>query len=262
MPNMPSVAELPDALLSEGRYSLTAAEAAELADVPLAHVYPGLARLRRRGALFSPARGFFVVVPPEYRSWGVLPGELFIDGMMRALGRGYYVSLLTAAAMHGASHQAPQVFQVMVDRHVPNRDIGRVHLRFYVNEHLGQMTVEERQVDTGRLRLATRETALVDLIAHPDEAGGLNNIATVIVAIGDIDVAELARLAIMRSRSVARRLGWLLDQFRDDLDLQPLREAALATGTYPTRLVRALPARGPIDPTWNLQVNTSVEPDL
>ncbi|MGC2375395.1 MAG: type IV toxin-antitoxin system AbiEi family antitoxin [Solirubrobacteraceae bacterium] len=259
---MPSVAELPDALLSEGRYSLTAIEAAELADVPLAHVYPGLARLRRRGVLFSPARGFYVVVPPEYRSWGVLPGELFIDGMMRALDRSYYVSLLTAAAMHGASHQAPQVFQVMVDRHVPNRDIGRVRLRFYVNEHIDQLAVEERQVDTGRLRIATRETTLVDLIAHPDEAGGLNNLATVIVEIGDIDVVELARLAAMRSRSLARRLGWLLDQFRDDLDLQPLREAVLATGTYPTRLVRALPARGPIDPSWNLQVNTSVEPDL
>lgn len=262
MPYMPSLAELPDALVSEGRYWLTAAEAAELASVPLAHVYPGLARLRRRGALFSPARGFYVVVPPEYRSWGVLPGELFIDGMMCALGRSYYVSLLTAAAMHGASHQAPQVFQVMVDRHMPNRDIKRVRLRFYVNEHLGQMAVEELQVDTGRLRIATRETTLVDLIVHPDEAGGLNNLATVIVAIGDIDVAELARLAMTRSRSVARRLGWLLDQFRDDLDLQPLREAALASDTYPTRLVRALPARGPIDPSWNLQVNTSVEPDL
>ncbi len=259
---MPSLAELPDALVSEGRYWLTAVEAAELADVPLAHVYPGLARLRRRGALFSPARGFYVVVPPEYRSWGVLPGELFIDGMMHALGRGYYVSLLTAAAMHGAAHQAPQVFQVMVDRHLPSRDIKRVRLRFYVNERLGQMAVEERQVDTGRVRLATRETTLVDLIAHPDEAGGLDNLATVIVAIGDVDVAELARLAMMRSRSVARRLGWLLDQFRDDLDLQPLRKAALAPDTYPTRLVRALPARGPLDQSWNLQVNTSVEPDL
>jgi predicted transcriptional regulator of viral defense system len=259
---MPSVVELPDTLVSQGRYWLTAAEAAQLAGIPVAHVYPGLARLRRRGSLFSPARGFYVVVPPEYRSWGVLPGELFIDGMMRALGRHYYVSLLTAAAMHGAAHQAPQVFQVMVNRHVPNRDIGRVRLRFYVNEHLGEMAAEERQVDTGRLRLATRETTLVDLIAHPDEAGGLSNLATVIVEIGDIDVVELARLTMMRSRSLVRRLGWLLDQFRDDLDLQPLRDAALTPDTYPTRLVRALPARGPIDPSWNLQVNTRVEPDL
>jgi predicted transcriptional regulator of viral defense system len=237
-------------------------EAAELAGVPAAHVYPGLQRLRRRGAMFSPARGFHVLIPAEYRSWGVLPGELFIDGMMRALGRDYYVSLLTAAAMHGAAHQAPQVFQVMVDRHVADRDIERVRLRFYANEHLGEMVTEERQVDTGRIQLATRETTLVDLVVHPDDAGGLSNIATVAVEIGEIDVQLLARLAAVRSRSIARRLGWLLDQYRADLDPEPLREIAHAGSGYPTRLVRALPARGPIDPRWNLQVNSDVEADL
>ena len=259
---MPSLADLPDALISEGRYWVSTAEAAELAGVPTAHVYPGLQRLRRRGAMFSPARGFHVVIPAEYRSWGVLPGELFIDGMMRALGRDYNVSLLTAAAMHGAAHQAPQVFQVMVDRHVADRDIERVRLRFYANEHLREMATEERQVDTGRIRLATRETTLVDLVVHPDDAGGLSNVATVAIEIGDLDVSRLAQLSAVRSRSVARRLGWLLDHHRADLDLEPLYEIARANGGYPTRLVRALPARGPIDPRWNLQINSDVEADL
>jgi predicted transcriptional regulator of viral defense system len=241
---------------------VSTAEAAELAGVPAAHVYPGLQRLRRRGAMFSPARGFHVVIPAEYRSWGVLPGELFIDGMMHALGREYYLSLLTAAAMHGAAHQAPQVFQVMVDRHVADRDVERVRLRFYANEHLREMATEERRVDTGRIRLATRETTLVDLVVHPDDAGGLSNVATVAVEIGKIDVQLLARLAAVRSRSLARRLGWLLDRYRPDLDPDPLRGIAHAGNGYPTRLVRALPARGPIDRRWNLQVNSDVEPDL
>ena len=259
---MPSLTELPDALISQGRYWVTSSEAADLAGVPAAHVYPGLQRLRRRGAMFSPARGFHVVIPAEYRSWGVLPGELFIDGMMRALGRDYYVSLLTAAAMHGAAHQAPQVFQVMVDRHVADRDIGRVRLRFYANERLREMAAEERQVDTGRIQLATRETTLLDLVVHPEDSGGLNNIATVAVEIGEIDVHLLARLAAVRSRSVARRLGWLLDRYRPDLDSEPLREVAQAGSGYPTRLVRALPARGSIDQRWNLQINSDVEADL
>jgi predicted transcriptional regulator of viral defense system len=248
--------------MSQGRYWVSSTEAAQLADVPPQHVYPGLQRLRRRGAIFSPARGLYVVVPPEYRSWGVLPGELFIDPMMRALGRNYYVSLLTAAAMHGASHQAPQVFQVMVDRYVADRDIQRVKLRFYANEYLEQMAVQERRVDTGRIRLATRETTLVDLVVHPHEAGGLSNVATIAAEIGDLDVLALARLARLRSRSVARRLGWLLDEFRTDLELEPLREVALPQSGYPTRLVRALPARGEVDRRWNLQVNSEVEPDL
>jgi predicted transcriptional regulator of viral defense system len=124
------------------------------------------------------------------------------------------------------------------------------------------MAVEERQVDTGRIRLATRETTLVDLVVHPDDAGGLSNIATVVVEIGDLDVPRLAQLAAVRSRSVARRLGWLLQRYRADLDLEPLHEIARANGGHPTRLVRALPARGLIDSRWNLQVNSDVEADL
>jgi predicted transcriptional regulator of viral defense system len=259
---MPSLADLPDALIADGRYWVTSAEAAQLAGIPNAHVYPGLQRLRKRGAMFSPARGFYVVVPPEYRSWGVLPGELFIDGMMRELSRDYYVSLLSAAAMHGAAHQAPQIFQVMVNKPVANRDIERVRLRFYANDRLHDMAIEERQVHTGRIRLATRETTLVDLVLHPDDAGGLSNIATVIIEIGDLDIQQLARLAATRSRSVARRLGWLLEQYREGFDLEPLRKVADPDLGYPTRLVRALPAHGPIDPSWNLQVNSDVEPDL
>ncbi len=72
--------------------------------------------------------------------------------------------------MHGAAHQTPQVFQVMVDRHVADRDIERVRLRFYANEHLGKMATEERRVDTGRMHLATGKTTLVDLVVHPDDA--------------------------------------------------------------------------------------------
>jgi predicted transcriptional regulator of viral defense system len=94
------------------------------------------------------------------------------------------------------------------------------------------------------------------------DASGLSNASTVIAEIMDLDVPALAQLASVRSRSIARRLGWLLDRFRDDLELGPLREVARAEKGHPTRLVRALPARGPIDTYWNLQINSPVEPDL
>src|ERR1035438_10180284 len=47
----------------------------------------------------------------------------------------YYVALLSAAVYHGASHQAPQVFQVMADGRVLDRAIERVRPRFYASEH-------------------------------------------------------------------------------------------------------------------------------
>lgn len=259
---MPSVANLPDYLLSIGRYWITSTEAAELTGQTKAKLAPGIQRLRRSNKLFSPSLGFYVVVPPEYRSWGVLPGELFIDGLMKAMNRSYYVSLLTAAAMHGAGHQAPQVFQVMVDRAVRDRDINRVRLRFFTSEYINDDCFEELHVQTGRFRLASREATLVDLIEHPNVSGGFSNIATIVKEIGEIDTRQLADLTTTRSRSVSRRLGWFLQEFRGDLDLEPLREIAMPQDGFPTRLMHSLPGTGRIDARWNLQINSPVEPDL
>jgi hypothetical protein len=94
------------------------------------------------------------------------------------------------------------------------------------------MAVEEHPVDTGRVRVATRESTLIDLVVHPEASGGLSNVATVIEQIGDLDVPLLARLASLRSRSVSRRLGWLLARYRKDLALDPcarLRSRAAST---------------------------------
>jgi hypothetical protein len=71
---------------------------------------------------------------------------------MAFLSRRCYVALLSAAELHGPAHQAPQVFQVMVDRHVRDRHVGRARLRFFAGTHVAQAPVERRNVPTGRSR--------------------------------------------------------------------------------------------------------------
>lgn len=131
--------DLPDHLLSLGRYEFTLDDAAAILGSDRGAAADALGRLQRRKQVFSPARGLYVAVPPEYRSWGVLPGDWFIDAMMAHLHRAYYVALLSAARIHGASHQAPQVFQVMSAGAAPrDRDLARVRLRFYASKHIGE----------------------------------------------------------------------------------------------------------------------------
>jgi hypothetical protein len=60
-------------------------------------VRKGLERLTRKRLICSPARGVYVVVPPQFRRQGTVPATHFIDAMMQALGRHYYVSLVSAA---------------------------------------------------------------------------------------------------------------------------------------------------------------------
>lgn len=254
--------ELPEALISEGRYWATTRELTVLTGSTPSSTRQAIARLRLQGRLFSPARGFYVMVPPEYRDWGAVPGEWFIDAMMKHLNRDYYVSFLTAAAMHGASHQAPQTFQVMTARYLPHRDVGRVLLRFTTSDHVSDMAVEQRATRTGYFTLATRETTVVDLVWHSRAGGGISNVATVLKEIGELDGDRLARLAPPRGRATVRRLGWLLARFRPDVDSHWLQVVARPRDGEPVLLSPSAPKRGPVDKGWAVVVNSAVEPDV
>jgi len=41
-----------------------------------------LSRLAAKGAIASPAREFYLIVPPEYRGLGCLPAEQFVPALM------------------------------------------------------------------------------------------------------------------------------------------------------------------------------------
>lgn len=254
--------ELPDFLISKGRYWATTGEIAEQSGTGADATRHGLARLRSQRRLFTPARSFHVMVPPEYRSWGAVPAAWFIDPMMRHLGRRYYVGLLSAAAHHGASHQAAQTFQVMTDRHVENRDFDRVQLRFQTSGLVAQTPVEQVNTPTGTMTVSTREATVGDLVERPGKSGGLGNVATILREIGELDGAELARLSALRPRTHARRLGWLLAKFRGDVETRPLRVVADPANGVPTPLAAGGSPRGTVDEDWGVIVNTEVEPDI
>ncbi len=254
--------ELPDALLAEGRHTASTEELLELTGLDRRALHSGLHRLRADHSIVSPARGLYTVVAPQHRAWGAPPAEWFIDAMMVHLGRGYYIALLTAAAMHGAAHQAPQSFQVITDKDVLDRDLGRNRLRFYTSRHIADTATERRAGPSGYLQLATRESTAVDLAQHPRQSGGLNNVATILTELGELDGATLGRIAALRGKATARRLGWLLERHRPDIDRAWLQIVARPSEGEPTPLSASGPATGRLDRTWGLRINTNVHPDL
>jgi predicted transcriptional regulator of viral defense system len=257
-----SIQDLPDLLISRGRYSASLQEIRELTGGSDAAITSGLQRLRRQHRVFSPTRGLYVVIPPEYRSWGVVPADWFIDDLMDHLGRRYYVALLSAAAYHGAAHQAPQVFQVMADGRVLDRTIERVRLRFYVSEYTADTPTEMVTVHTGSIPVSSREATVVDLIREPHASGGISNVATILTEIGELDGSALATLAARHGRALARRAGWLVDHYGNCEDLEPLRLAGRLDLGEPVLLSPSGPRRGRADPAWRVRMNVVVEPDL
>ena len=52
-----------------------------------------------KGELVSPAKGFYIIVTPEYKVLGCLPAEQFIPYLMEYWGYQYYAGLLIALSI-------------------------------------------------------------------------------------------------------------------------------------------------------------------
>lgn len=250
--------DLWDQLLSEGVVSLTIDELVERAGATRQATLRAVHDAKAANRLFSPARGLYVLVPPQYRSRGVVPADWYIDDMMRHMDRTYYVGFLTAAARHGASHQASQLFQVLVDTITRDRDIGSNRLRFYRASDIEDRGAQEMMGPTGRLMVATPETCVLDFAERPELGGGVGTILEVMPEL-DFDVNALIQAAEKRSLSVQRRCGWLLSRTHPELDLHRLRGMVEPDVSHPTLLVPGGEVRGTFDQTWGVRVNTLVE---
>lgn len=260
--------ELPDWLLARGRHWVTTAEVSDLLRIVPAHVSPTLTRWRQKGLLFSPTKGVYVPIPPEYRSWRAVPASHFVDPLMRHLGHDYYVCLLSAAEVHGFAHQRPQVFQVMTPARLRDRSFGRVRLSFIGSSDTAQRPVVIKNTPTGTMRVSTPEATALDLVTYPQRSGGLSNVATILGEMVHDDVIDgraLATVARQYAAAVAQRTGWLLDfvsrNVGKHVDLEPLVRVATTRATS-APLASHGPRRGRVDDRWNVIVNTSVEPDL
>jgi predicted transcriptional regulator of viral defense system len=203
-------------LISAGRVVFSRDEAQAALGVTQGALLDAAERQQRRQHLISPRRGFYVIVPPQYLAWGAPPPPWYIDDLMRHEGRPYYVGLLKAAELHGATHQAVMEFQVVTDKRLPKIRAGRSTMAFYYRKDIGAVSagVEDHKTDTGRMKVSSVELTLLDLLRYPHAAGGLDTIATIVSDLGDhIDSGKLAALSASHERSVSQRLGHLLDRF-------------------------------------------------
>jgi predicted transcriptional regulator of viral defense system len=259
-----SLAAFVEDLQAGGRYTFTRAEAAAAGERSEVALEAALRRLKARRRIASPRRGFSVVVPLEYRAASCPPASWFIDDLMRFLGQRYYVGLLSAAAIHGAAHQQPMVFQVVTSR--PTRPVraGRVRIAFHMSGHVEETPVAKVQTETGYMRVSTPEATAYDLVRFAPAAGHLSNVATVLRELAEkLDPKRLARLAASHAVPTVQRLGYLLDYLGEHGLAAPLAASLDARRRRAVRLAPGEPRRkARPDSRWRVIPNVTVEPDL
>ena len=250
-------------LPGDGRYVFSRQDALSATDASEAAVKMTLYRLKRTGAIVSPRRDFSVVVPPEYRSAGCPPASWFVDDLMRHLGRRYYVSLLSAAALHGAGHQQPMAFQVMVDAPERRIEVGRVRIEFHVSRLVAQAQTQVMPTETGGMVVSTPETTAFDLVRFPAACGHWSHVATVLSELAEMLDTDLLALGMGRvARSDAQRLWWLLDFLRRPLLADAIGAALVGSRLAPAALNKLRDVDGALlDARWQVLVNDDLEPD-
>jgi len=261
-----SPGELADWLIGHGRHFITTTEAAKILRVAPETVPKSLERAREAGKLISVTKGGWVPVPPEHRSASAPPASHYIDQLMGFLGHPYYVALLSAAAIHGASHQSPMVFQVVTPAKLRERRIGRSRIQFLQRAGTTDRPTRQHNVPTAKIWVSTPEVTLFDLVDSPQHSGGLSNIATII---GDLlydnrlDPQALADVATLYPSAVAQRAGHLIDFMASEIGIKIDTETlniALASCRY--RKLSPGRGTGTHDERWHVIVNTAIEHDL
>ena len=251
-------------LAARGRYHFSSSELRSALGVSGAAARQALSRLAAKGEIASPARGFYVIVPPEYRRLGCLPADQFVPGLMEHWNVRYYVGLLSAAQYHGAAHHRPQEFQVVVERNRPPIVCGAVRVAFVARRALDAVPVEHVNNPRGTVVVSTAEATAVDLVGYLHRAGGLDRVAGVLSELGDeMDAKQLVEACESSSVLWAQRLGYLLEHVgageKAALLKQDLRRRARS---FTKLLPGASSEDAPRSREWRLLVNASIEADL
>ena len=207
-----------DELLSRGRAYFYREEALEALGLSSAAFIAASGRLTKRHRLLSPRRGFYLILRPEDRAAGAPDPVRWIDPLMNYLGLDYRISLLRAAAFHGATHQAAMVFQVIVPKQLRACDIGRHRLQFVYQAPVAFIKINvpdwlsQMKSEAGFAKVAGVELTLLDCARYFHKAAGINGVAQIAQDLGaSADPRKLAKAAQAYENSAVRRLGYLLD---------------------------------------------------
>ena len=251
-------------LQAQGRLVFTSDEALKkLGESPNAFIKASL-RLIRKNKLFCPTRGFYVIIPPEYRSGMSVPPEWYIDTLMKFHGLPYYVGGLSAAAFHGAAHQSPQELQVVTTRPLRPITTHRTRIRFLTKDDTARIAIQDMKTHTGYFKVSTAEATAFDLVKYYRRVGHLNNVATILAELSErLDPKKLVRAADAHEIAHAQRLGYLLDQYGEKKSTSELHKwiSEKQTKFVPLRPGWADKVLGR-DEKWRILINDNVEPDL
>ncbi len=247
---------------SKGRYTISFEELRNEFDVSKKALLQNIFRLKSKNQVAQVRKKFYVIIPPQYSDKGMVPPTIFIDDMMKHLNKDYYVGLLSAAALHGASHQQPMEFQVVTQkpalRKIKNQKLLIV---FFTKGAWNKDQITEKKTEAGYLNVSTPELTAFDLVYYNKNIGGLNRIIPILEDLSEeIKPSLLTKIACSQKSPTIQRLGYLLDVIKNTSLSNSLFKAIEKTKMkkVPLSLVHK-DRTGNVNERWKLIINTELD---
>ena len=187
---------------------------------------------------------------------------------MKFLGRDYYVSLLSAAELNGATHQKAMVFQTTVNGSAIRSGLKNgTRLEFTLRQDLPLDYTKKVKTQMGYMNVAGAELTALDIVAEEQKIGGLSRAAEILLELCETmqwDESKLPLLAYFSSATI-QRMGYLLELIEETEQADNLYSLFKQTG----KTMRRTPLKQSvstnedmvIDNRWKIIVNYEIDTD-
>ena len=270
MENRDTIRHWVDTLPKVGKNTFTRDEVVkQFHFMKVSNISNALYRLSKKGIIQSVWHGFYIIILPEYGLKGMTPPTEYIDQLMKYLGRKYYVGLLNAAAFHGAAHQRPQDFSVVVDTdNLRGKVKNGVRINFITKKRIPVNYIKQLNTRNGYINISTPELTALDLLLYVKEVGGLSRVSTVLDELAEaIDFRTIGDDFLkLFNFAVIQRLGYILEDVLGykklaDILYQKTKKAGIKFRKYPLKVVK----KGitldnyNINEKWRIIINENIE---
>lgn len=227
-----------------------------------------LYRLSKQSIITSVYKCFYTVIPVQYSARGVVPPLYYIDQLMSYLGKPYYISLLSAAELHGAAHQRPQKFSVttILPKATTSSQYNNQLIWNYRRE-IPESLLMQKNSETGRVRFSSPELTAVDLVQYNQLIGGLSMAATVLEELleyTDFNKQSESLLSVTNIPTL-QRLGYIAEVILEENEQANTLFHLLKSNN---KRMKKVPLDSDhstdgcqIDSRWNVIINQTIEPD-
>jgi predicted transcriptional regulator of viral defense system len=225
-----------------------------------------IASLRRKGWLERAAWGKYLLVPPDQGPDAI--GNSNLLALASRIVDPYYIGFGTAAAHFGLTTQHRNTIFLVTPARLRGRELGASRVRIITQAASRFFGFGPVDVLGYKVMMSDREKTAIDCIAHPDLAGGIDEVAAALAtASRRFDWTKAADyLECIDSGALVRRFGWLVAYVEADLPPEVRTRLLQLAGRSRKTWLGADPARagavkGAIgfDETWRVYVNVAAD---